>query len=205
MSLPVASIIEARFNGLWDAQRIMLTMHYQVSSADSTYGIDDELNAANLKLTEVISGSSVFSKYLECLPALYAATSLHLQPISPVRHAYRRFAHSDAGAVAGEAINTVTGRITLASELSFPGQWGTKQIGPVPESMALNGVPHPTYAGLLSDLGEAMLADMSFPGSTIVWKPCIYHRLDDTGSTPTIRRVGPILGTQRRRLIGKGV
>jgi len=205
MALPVAAIAEARFVGVWQEQRIMLTTHWQVTVPDSGTNYFQDMAGLAGELLSVVNPLSVLNTYLACQPDSYTLLHLDVQSLAPLRQAFVRTNVNADGIVASQGIGTLTGRVTLASLLTFVGQYGTKQIGPVPENMSDEGRPTNVYANLLADLGTALITPLAPPGTAMRWAPAIYHRETGDASTPVLRRVSDVLGTQRRRILHVGI
>ena len=209
MSVSANDILLATFKGTCNAQRIMLTHTYRVSSITAPpfdersvcEDVADRLSAAGADVIE--------TALLNAMPNNYTLNSINVQKIWPVRFRNFELPLAAAGNIANAALSSnVSTCLSMHSELSGRGQIANKHIGPLATAVGwyTGGELTVGYKAVLDALGAALLSDVVSAG----WYqmvPTIYHRGDVVPKWNDI--VGLIredtVRTMRRRNVGLGI
>lgn len=216
MAISVNDYFLLNFVGECFGQRIMLTQTYRV--LDDGGGAVTENAASVALIAQVAPGGAadMITKYLKCLPPQYTLTKITAQKVWPVRYRYYYGLYSLPGT---HAENTDTanlaGIVTITSRLAGRGEVANKHIGPVPLGVTSvdSGEPTVAYKTLLDDFGALLLGDIAGGVGTLSFRPIILHRqLDADGhvigmsSTDVFQKsIGDVIGTMRRRTVGRGI
>lgn len=204
MPLTVGSVVAVTYRGLCLSQRVLFTMHYRVSATSSTSTVTTDLALIGALFGDSVGGV-VITEYLACLPSNMRVLSTRTQEIQPDRSVYLDTVTDTAGTF-DDIASTVNLQHPLTVTTAFAGrnQIGVKKVGPAPAGAVEGGAPTSAYRGLLSTLGEALIATQIEPTNNITLQPVLYHPSDESNNPLFNYRVPDRTGTMRRRTLRVG-
>lgn len=210
MAYPIASqdIVELLFWPRQESQQFISTFHYRYTGASP---ITDGAAALDAMLTQQMTSTSMFKKYLQCMGS--DATTLQLTAQKVFVNRYVRFTKAtivgyQGGEVDALCLPTANAvAITRRGEEAIRGRVGTLHMPCIPytfiepgSSLLLN-IGQDAYSALALKMLETITLSA---GQTFV--PILLHRTLP-GISPQITSVDlhNELRTERRRVLGRGI
>jgi len=207
-AVALGDVFLVTINGRLFAQRIMLTHHYLVTSAD---GVSNEQDFGNAILDLIKSGGDIDIEgaYCSCLQTGYACDSLWAQKIRVGRFRRTEVSGSEPGQLTAGEVTTVAASLIMQTAASGRNQQAVKKVGPLPTTAdyVSDGVLTNTMIIALAGLGTALKANLELPFSMGVLKPCIYHGEVPFPAPDVITQfaVAETARSNGRRVVGRGI
>lgn len=207
MGQPANSILEVRYNGTVNGQKVVSVLHWVVSTQWSA----DNLMLEYQNIYDQIKATGTFditTYYLECCSQDYTLDTIDLQFVWPVRYVSRKFTSGGTGVPAvpcsAQNLSAVIEKYTILAGRKYR---GSLHVPAIPDGAYTGGELEAAYVPTLADLAAAIkqqIAEDSGPG---LLDPVIYHR--GPNENPKHTKVAntvvmPYIRTMRRRTVGVG-
>ena len=205
MGRPVGSIIQAGIETVVNGQRLLNVLHYKVKLESTEPDAKDEQENFATQLNAV---GGIVAK-------MRAAMSQDATVVRVVAHFIRdqRFARSTleitgAGLIAEDCTaQNVTA--TLTKRTAFAGRWavGSFHLGGLPVTGYVSGNLEPVYKGLVEDLANQLLVEITVPITGGTYTPVLLHPPAAHDGSTELREIDvqETLRVMRRRTVGLGI
>lgn len=204
MPLFVGDIVLATIKGRCYGQRILFTQTLRVHTAG------DPGQSANFQLglfaAEIGTGGPTdwLTAYRACLQADYTMLELRTQVVAPIRTAYRSDIFTGIGTGGVGTVANDAAAVTLRTENAGRNQVANKHLGPIPDSVSVQGELTNAYKIILAAFAVKLTQDVVVGAGPLTLRPVIFHRLTNTYNDVAGYAIGDQSRVQRRRTVRFG-